>query len=46
MLKLSQNQSTPSRLAKIEKHVDYFSQSVYTMIRSKCLPLADGAGYK
>ena len=28
------------------KIVDYFSQSVYTMVRSKCLPLADGAGYK
>ena len=33
-------------MQKIEKQVDYFSQSVYTMVRSKCLPLADGAGYK
>ena len=26
--------------------VDYFKDTVYTKNRSKCLPLADGAGYK
>ena len=29
-----------------EKQVEYFSHTVYTKDRSKCLPLADGAGYK
>ena len=27
-----------------EKQVEYFSHTVYTKDRSKCLPLADGAG--
>lgn len=27
-----------------EKQVEYFSHTVYTKDRSKCLPFADGAG--
>lgn len=30
----------------LKKQVDYFKDTVYTKIRNKCLPLADGAGYK
>ena len=30
----------------LKKQVDYFKETVYTKGRSKCLPLADGAGYK
>lgn len=30
----------------LKKQVDYFHTTVYTKARSKCLPLADGAGYK
>ena len=30
----------------LKKQVDYFKDIVYTKVRSKCLPLADGAGYK
>ena len=33
-------------ISKLEKQVDYFKDTVYTKVRSKCLPLADGAGYK
>ena len=33
-------------ISKLEKQVDYFKDTVYTKDRSKCLPLADGAGYK
>ena len=29
-----------------KKQVDYFKDTVSTKVRSKCLPLADGAGYK
>lgn len=30
----------------LKKQVDKFGETVYTKVRSKCLPLADGAGYK
>lgn len=30
----------------LKKQVDYFKDTVSTKVRSKCLPLADGAGYK
>ena len=30
----------------LKKQVAKFRCTVYTKIRSKCLPLADGAGYK
>ena len=33
-------------ISKCEKRIDYFNNTVYTRDRSKCLPLADGAGYK
>ena len=33
-------------ILNLKKQVDYFKDTVYTKDRSKCLPLADGAGYK
>lgn len=30
----------------LKKQVDYFKDTVSTKVRSKCLPLVDGAGYK
>ena len=33
-------------ISKLEKQVAKFRETVYTKDRSKCLPLADGAGYK
>jgi len=30
----------------LKKQVDYFKDTVYSKGRSKCMPLADGAGYK
>lgn len=30
----------------LKKQVAKFGETVYTKVRSKCLPLADGAGYK
>ena len=33
-------------ISKLEKQVDYFKDTVSAKGRSKCLPLADGAGYK
>lgn len=33
-------------ISNLKKQVDYFKDTVYTKDRSKCLPLADGAGYK
>ena len=32
--------------SNLKKQVDYSKDTVYTKVRSKCLPLADGAGYK
>lgn len=33
-------------ILNLKKQIDYFKDTVYTKGRSKCLPLADGAGYK
>ena len=33
-------------ISKLKKQVAKFRETVYTKDRSKCLPLADGAGYK
>ncbi len=33
-------------ISKLKKQVAKFRDTVYTKDRSKCLPLADGAGYK
>ena len=33
-------------ISKLKKQVAKFRETVYTNDRSKCLPLADGAGYK
>ena len=33
-------------ISNLKKQVDYFKDTVYIKDRSKCLPLADGAGYK
>lgn len=34
------------KFSDFKKQVDYFKDTVSTKVRSKCLPLADGAGYK
>ena len=36
----------PAYCPKLKKQVAKFRETVYTKDRSKCLPLADGAGYK
>ena len=33
-------------ISNLKKQVDYSKDTVYSKVRSKCLPLADGAGYK
>ena len=33
-------------ISKLKKQVAKVRETVYTKDRSKCLPLADGAGYK
>ena len=34
------------KISDFKKQVDYFKDTVSTKVRSKCLSLADGAGYK